>query len=308
MIFAEPIHNRLISSPRSFQWTYIDDTNNKTNVTGFVMDPALPNHFRLNTANLDGAWTVLFQNPQCLIATKNAAIGFIAPSKNSSGGYDLMIDITSQLSGATINNSTQWDASTDCLRLRVGDRLYSSIPPPSNYSLSSADQSLSSWVAVDPNITTAIASDSSLWRFDPSTRTFVKFYTPSKPFPTGAAWIRSDMFSFVVWGTTNGSAWVQAFTNNTKQIIQVLNYSKTGFSDVPQVHISPNLTKVVIAGSVLPSGASMTVPSVSAYFLDFKDTTVRNITFPNESFLPNCYLTLGDAFLYIHQITPNTPQ
>lgn len=306
VLFSEPAHDRLVSNAQNFHWIYIDDLPSppQTNITGFIVDPTMPKNLRTSFGRqLNGTWQALVVHPKCIIATNNAVIQILTPpTSNNTMDYELRADITQQLSGITIDNTTKWAASIDCLRVRVAYRLLASPPPPANISLTAVDQSLSSWRAVDSNISVVVASDSSLWRFNPTTRQFVKIYTPSSVFPPGDISIRADVQSFVVWGTSNGSAWVRAFTNNTQQIVQILDYSQTGFSNIPEVHISPNLTKILIVGSTLPSGASTSAPSVTSYFLDFRNTTARNISFPSEHFLPGTYITLGDSFLYLRQL------
>lgn len=222
---------------------------------------------------------MLYENSQCQIAKEgdlfSSMFTIILYHQNNQtvSGIDITTLVHS-LSG--IGNNTVWGASHDCLRISINNQLF--IRDPNSGAFSPVTGNIR---AIDSNLTTIIsADDGNLYRLNPQTASFSLIFTPPVAFPVSAK-IRTFEDNMIIWATNTTSSWVFAFRNEPASAPALcLNYSVNTFSAPPKVFMSPNLTKVIIIGPTLRPNTSAPVTRADTYFIDYHNTTFRNISFP----------------------------
>lgn len=196
---------------RFFFWTYSihKPSTNVTILNYFILTNAAISHLTNTTLVEAGDWRVLSQYEECMALGSATSYNLYRFNRNTST-FQQANNTNALLSGVNITNETVWTASTDCTRLRVGASLF--ILSQGGNFVPANNSANFSFMAIDFNLTTSIAADRSFWRFDPNVNGYLQLTAPlNSSFPVGSS-ISTAEDGIIVWGTSNTSAWVQAFS------------------------------------------------------------------------------------------------
>lgn len=180
------------------------------------------------------------------------------------------------LLGASVTANSVWGASDDCTRIRLDGNFYHMTPgtttwaaltPPSGFTLGT----------VDANITIALSTSGSLYKYSPSG--FTLYFTPPVAFPANS--------EVVTWGpkvglasTTATSAWFVGLIDNGTHLNKCINYSNPDFVAQPKITTSPSLTKVLILGSANKPAWKGTGTEIRADLYVIECPNFQNISVP----------------------------
>ena len=211
------------------------------------MDNATANHYSTATYSAPlKPWTEVYQNKMCHIFKISTTVVVV---KKVSGAYTLTSDLSTALSGLTLDANTKYQFSDDCSRAYIGGRLLY-LPTGGSWTVFTIPSG-TTLTSIDSNITLALTSTSKVLRIHVSNASFTEAFVPPVGFPTGAM-IETAGPRVAVYAKNATSAWFVGFDVSNGRFEKCINYSFPHFTTPPVIESSPSLDKVVIFGKVNP--------------------------------------------------------
>jgi len=220
----------------------------------------------------------------------------------------LFADVTSLLSGVTINSTTKVALSLGCDRFSVDNKIYTIIPS-NNYTalqtfmIVTNNMTTFTWTSSDLNLTTVIIG-SAVWRYQPTSASnaFVKILDSPYPLFSNAT-LYANPGRLLITGANSTCAQAFAFIDQNGTLQSIFNWTFQNYQNTPKISVSMNLTKIMIIGPAIPPNATQAAPKIDIFFIAYMNATGLNVTAPPNLVLDplNTYLTLSDQFLYARQ-------
>ena len=175
------------------------------------------------------------------------------------------------MNGMDLTNATM-SSSHDCTRLRVNNNLY--LLRGSDFVIIN---NTVSWVTVDLDLTVLMMSNGSLFKLDTASASFNFYANTALTTNPASCQIETANNHIAVIGqsATTAEAFIYADdTNNSPK--RIFDFSYVGYSGIPKVAFSPNLTKIVIVGTVNSS------LKIDSFNIDYSSLTSNTVDFPLE--------------------------
>ena len=317
--FTEPTgtSNSSTSSSLGDQWAYLSYNYSTSFTTGeiFNIDHSQPDRVNSTSFEVNGSYSLIAHSRTCLIIKDFMGTALIFREDSASQSYvqdpfelSNVIDLnrTFGSNGTNGTNSSLWQVSDSCDRIRFGDSFYfrnvSGAFSPMNNPVT-----FSSYHA-DKNLDYAIGIDGNLYKYNTNQNAFELFFTPPSPLPSYSS-TSINVFNdrLVINATDSNIVEIYAYQIQGNSLTLVLNFTDDKFLIDPEVAVSPQLTKVLIAGNgiIAPAQSNSSNSSNSTngtngpithgFNIDWTTKNVENITLPSSTlrFGADYILTLG---------------
>jgi hypothetical protein len=211
--------------------------------------------------------------------------------------YDLVDTLSNLVAGVNLTIATL-GSSHDCSRIRINNNIY--IKSSSGGAFSQINVGFS-WTVIDNDLSVVMASNGSLYKLDIASATFNPYTTVSLTTNPASSQISVVNNNVAVIGSSSTTVEVFVYANDANGAVkEVFKFAYVGYSAVPNVAFSPNLTKIVIVGIV---NSSPKIFKIDSFNIDFKALTFNTVGFPLEPMVgaSTVSIALGESFIYARQ-------
>ena len=256
------------------------------------------------TLTKSGTWDVVAYNSACMLIREVGVNNFRLARYDSTGGTWTEEDLSTIMTGVTLDANTNELISPDCNRMRFNRDIIFLNSGTSQWEFIGGSSGAFTYTDINDNLDIALVTDK-IFKFN-GVSAFAEYgpisgltlLTENLLYATGSM--------VIVASRSTSAVEMKAFKDNGDgTYTQALTHSDSGFTATPTILVSPAYSKTCITGVYIPTGGSSAAPKIDCFSIDFPAASSLSFAFPVEAIADptNTDLQLGDSVIYIRQTT-----